>query len=404
MSNDVCAVLDPRTDRGGNGLSTPGGEVTNTGGIQTFIGIDLHKDSLTWCARSSSGEELGVGKIATKCRSKIVSFISDWPRPVSVAFEAVGFYRWLWLLLEPHADFLSLGDAARLKAMANRNVKTDFRDARHISRVLWRGDLPVSFVIGEPLYSLRQRLRHRHDLARRAARTKNSMKRICLRTNLPGPKSIDCVRAVAYFDAYGDRLHTMETERWHDLTDQLSILERQIARVERDLSLQIESMPAIHEDITRLCTAPGIALLSAATVFVETGGISRFDNPAQLACYAGLTTRTFQSADCTRHGRISKAGPPNLRWVLQQSAWVAIRCNPYVRRIYNRIARKTGKNKAATAIARKLLIWLWAMHTHKSDWRKFTSSDEDKLFSTQREYFAKRTINKFVKQTANVSN
>ena len=135
--------------------------------------------------------------------------------------------------------------------------------------------------------------------------------------------------------------------------------------------MQIESMPDIHQDISRLSTAPGVALLSAATVFVETGGLSRFDNPEQLACYSGLTTRTFQSADCVRHGHVSKAGPPNLRWVLQQAAWCAIRNDDYVRKIYNRIARKAGSKKAATAIARKLLIWLWAMHTHKTNWRQF---------------------------------
>ena len=369
MANEICAVLDPLTDRGQNKVA-PGGEVAKTG-IQTFIGIDLHKDSLTWCARNSFGEDLGVGRIATKCRNTIDKFINDWPKPVSVAFEAVGFYRWLWLLLEPHVDFLFLGDAGRLRAMAEKNVKTDFRDARHISRVLWRGDMPTSFVVGEPLYSLRQRLRHRHDLSRRAARTKSSMKRISLRANLPGPKSINGSRAVAYFDAYGNKLHFMDRERWLDLNDQLLLLERQIPRVERDLSLQIESLPTINEDISRLSTAPGIGLLSASTVFVETGGLSRFDNPEQLACYAGLTTRTFQSADCIRHGHISKAGPPNLRWVLQQAAWCAIRTDDYVRKIYNRIARKAGSKKAATAIARKLLIWLWAMHTHKTNWRQF---------------------------------
>lgn len=398
MANEICAVLDPLTDRGQNKVA-PGGEVTKTG-IQTFIGIDLHKDSLTWCARNSFGEEIGIGKIATKCRDKIVDFVNQWPKPVSVAFEAVGFYRWLWLLLEPHVDFLFLADATRLKAMAERNVKTDFKDARHISRVLWRGDLPTSFVLGEPFYSLRQRLRHRHDLARRAARTKSSMKRICLRANLPGPQSLNGSRAVAYFDAYGDRLHFMDRERWLDLTDQLLILERQLDRVTRDLSLQIEGMPDIHQNVTRLSTTPGVALLTATTVLVETGGLSRFDNPEQLACYAGLTTRTFQSADCVRHGHISKAGPPNLRWVLQQAAWCAIRTDDYVRKVYNRISRRAGNKKAATAIARKLLIWLWAMHTNKTDWKKHITLEHNTL-SAKDYQWAKYVIENF--KTTNIS-
>ncbi|MFH0797148.1 MAG: IS110 family transposase [Candidatus Omnitrophota bacterium] len=338
--------------------------------VKTFIGIDLHKDSLTWSARNSAGEEIGIGKIPTKCREKIVGFIQDWPRPVSVSFEAVGFYRWLWLLLEPHVDSLCLADAGRLRAMADRNVKTDFKDARLISKVLWRGEIPTSFVVGEPFYTLRQQLRHRHDLSRRAARTKSSMKRICLRANLPGPKALIGARAVAYFDAYGNRLHPMDRERWLDLTDQLLLLERQLAGTDRNLFLRIESLPEICQDIDRLATAPGVGVLTAATVLMETGGLSRFTHPEQLACYSGLTTRTFQSADTVRHGHISKAGPPNLRWVLQQASWCAIRTNPYVRGIHNRISRRAGSKKAATAIARRLLIWLWAMHTKQTEWKK----------------------------------
>jgi transposase len=50
-----------------------------------------------------------------------------------------------------------------------------------------------------------------------------------------------------------------------------------------------------------------------------------------------------------------------LRWVLQQAAWVAIRCDPEARRIYARIARRAGNKKAATALARKLLSYAWSV-------------------------------------------
>jgi transposase len=350
----------------------------------TSIGIDLHKDSLTFCVLNDSGMELEAGRIPTKNRNKITEFVDKWPKPVSCAFEAVGFYRWLWLLLEGKVEGLHLVDAARLKAMQDprKRLKTDFKDARHIAKVLYREELPESFVLGEPLYSLRQRLRHRHDLARRAARTKSSMKRICLRANLAGPRNLSGERAVAYFDAYGDRLHEMDRERWLDLTDQLLLAERQIQRAQRELQLQIESLPEIHEDIKRLMTAPGVGILTAATVYTETGGISRFDNPEQLACYSGLTTRTYQSADTVHHGHISKAGPPNLRWVLQQASWVAYRTNPYCRGVHLRIAKRAGSKKAATALARKMLIWLWAMHTTKQNWSKgVDDSPDDKMKS-----------------------
>jgi transposase len=50
-----------------------------------------------------------------------------------------------------------------------------------------------------------------------------------------------------------------------------------------------------------------------------------------------------------------------LRWVLQQAAWVAIRCDPNARRIYARIAKRAGSKKAATALARKLLSYAWSV-------------------------------------------
>lgn len=335
---------------------------------RTFVHIDLHKDQFTWHAVSAGGTDVGKGRIPTKCRKKIVEWARSFPRPVVVSIESVGFYRWLYLLLEPHVDLLYLADAGALRRMSNPKVKTDPHDARTGAEVLQMGRMPLSFVVGEPLYSVRQRLRHRHDLARRLARCKNSLKRICLRTNLPGPKNLTGARAVAYFDAYGDRLHVMDQERWNDLTDQILLLERQVARVERQLHLQVEALPEIHEAVQRLATAPGVGLLTAATVLVETGGLTRFDSYEQLTCYSGLTTRTFASADCVRHGHVSKAGPPNLRWVLQQAAWCAIRVSPGVRKVFNRISRKAGRKKAAVAIARRILIWLWAMQRSGSPW------------------------------------
>ena len=337
-------------------------------GARTFIHIDLHKDQLTFCAVDADGAEVGVGRLPTKCRNRIVEWIKGWPRPVWVSIEAVGFYRWLWVLLEPHADRLLLADAARLRRMGERDVKTDFRDARHGARLLRLGVLPCNHALGEPLYALRQQLRHRHDLARRLASLKNSLRRLCLRANLPGPRALSGARAVAYAHAYGTRLHAMDQQRWLDLTDQILLLERQVDACERALTRHVAALPGIHEHLRRSMTAPGIGLLVAATVFTETGGLERFQEAEEIACFSGLTPRTYASAGHVRHGHISKAGPPNLRWALQQAAWVAIRTDPGVRRLYQRLARRAGSKRAAVAIARRLLIWLWAMHRHHHDW------------------------------------
>ncbi len=75
------------------------------------VGIDLHKDTLTACVFCSCCGEIRFQKLAYKCRTQIVEFFSALPRPHVVAIEAVGFYRWLWDLLEPVVEKLVLADA-----------------------------------------------------------------------------------------------------------------------------------------------------------------------------------------------------------------------------------------------------------------------------------------------------
>jgi transposase len=119
--------------------------------------------------------------------------------------------------------------------------------------------------------------------------------------------------------------------------------------------------PAFAERLVLYESLPGTGLITAATLIAEIGDITRFTHAGEVAAYAGLDPRVFQSADSCRHGRISKNGPHDLRWVLQQAAWTAIRCDTRCRAIYERIRLRAGKKKAATAVARHLIVWVWAM-------------------------------------------
>ena len=46
-----------------------------------FIGIDPHKNYITYCVLKANGEEFEVGRIATKTRKKIVEFVEKWHEP-----------------------------------------------------------------------------------------------------------------------------------------------------------------------------------------------------------------------------------------------------------------------------------------------------------------------------------
>jgi len=60
-------------------------------------------------------------------------------------------------------------------------------------------------------------------------------------------------------------------------------------------------------------------------------------------------------------GRITRQGSPWLRWIMVEAAQVATRCSPAAKRYYERLSRKKHKPVARVALARKLLIAVYAL-------------------------------------------
>ena len=82
------------------------------------VGVDLHKDTLTACVFCGCCGEYSFQKIPCKCRKQVAAYFAALPRPHTVAIESVGFYRWLWEMLEPIVEQLVLADATQARALA----------------------------------------------------------------------------------------------------------------------------------------------------------------------------------------------------------------------------------------------------------------------------------------------
>ena len=94
-------------------------------GQHACAGIDLHKETLMSCTPIRGSGEISWRRIACKNREQIVEFFNTLPRPHTVAIEAVGFYRWLWELLEPIVDKLVLADATQARGFQGRATPED---------------------------------------------------------------------------------------------------------------------------------------------------------------------------------------------------------------------------------------------------------------------------------------
>ena len=327
------------------------------------VGIDLHKDTLTACVYCGCCGEISFRKLACKNRRQIVDYFSALPRPHTVAIESVGFYRWLWETLEPLVDKLVLADATQARALAGRRLKTDREDAANVAELLAAGRLPQAWAPTMEVQILRDLTRHRNGFARQHARVLHRVRSIMNANNRPGPVRLAADSLIRYLKGQGSKLPPRHVSMlWH-CVDQLTLTERQIAHAERAIGplMQSQTFARTYEILDSF---PGVALVAAATILGEVGDFTRFTDRKAIGRFAGLNTRTFASGGKQRAGHIAKAGSRSLRWILQQAAWTAIRGDDRVKRIFNRIARRSGRKAAATAIARKLLTWMYSAVIH----------------------------------------
>jgi transposase len=324
------------------------------------VGIDLHKDTMTVCTYCRCCGAISFRKIACKNRDQVAQFFRDLPRPHAVAIEAVGFYRWLWELLEPIVEKLVLADATQARALAGRRLKTDREDAQNIAELLADGRLPLAYAPPLEVQVLRDWTRQRNRLSRAHARALHGVKSLMNTNNRPGPARLDAAGLTRYLKAFDDRLPERHVRMLWTWQRQLSLIEEEMALVEREIARLLET-PRFATQAELLRTAPGVGPVVAATVLAEVGDFLRFPDAKAIGRYAGLAPRVFASGGSQRLGHISKTGPSDMRWALQQAAWTAIRCDDRIKKRWLKIARGSGKKAAAVAIARQLLVALWQM-------------------------------------------
>jgi transposase len=137
----------------------------------------------------------------------------------------------------------------------------------------------------------------------------------------------------------------------------LTVLEEQVDTLERQIREHIEDQPDLKRRRDLLQSIPGVGETSAATLLAELGDVSLFRSARQVAAFVGLAPRLHESGTSVRaRSSLSKMGRPRLRRAVYFPALSAIRYNPPVRALAERL-RAAGKSKMTVvgAAMRKLV-------------------------------------------------
>jgi transposase len=325
------------------------------------IGADLHKKSITFCVvEIVAGKVRVVARERLLCREvgKIRQFLRKHQR-CEVAVEATGAFDWFVALAEPLAARVVLVHPRKLRIIAESTRKTDKIDAHVLAEFLARDMLPEAWRPTPRVRAHRSLVRRRQKIQSRITSIKNTIRGILTRNNADRQNLFSKLGRAAV-----KRLKLREVERWllDDLWEDLAEATARLAKVDARIDRFADAAPQREREARAvLATMPGSGRITIETVLAELGDWERFDNADAVVAYAGLDPKVRESDGRRLDLALSKAGSPLLRWILIQLAHRVKRTSPRWRRPFEQLAKRAGKKKATCAIARRLLLVIYAM-------------------------------------------
>jgi transposase len=321
--------------------------------VAIVMGLDQHREQITAEWLDTISGEVTRGRIVPADRSSVRKFLRDFKdEGLEAAIEATTGWRFLSEELERVGAEVHLAEPAETSGLRGpkKRPKTDWADARHLRELLMIGRLPESWIPPTHILDLRATVRCRHLISQQRAEWQQRIHSVLYHHGFPRKR----------------RLTTLDNRNWIDelklpasartqidvAFELIDALDIQLAPLDVQLREYARKQPGCRALIDQIY---GVGELCAVTILGELGDCRRFANSRDAVRYAGMDVTVKQSDQRRSAGRLSKQGPPALRWALFEAAQHAKRPLSPDHDYYQQCAERIGKNRAVLALARKLL-------------------------------------------------
>ena len=146
-----------------------------------YIGMDVHKESISLAVRNDAGKIVMECVIETKA-NVILDFIHGLRGELQITFEEGTWATWLYDLLKPHVSKLVVCDPRRNSRQGNKN---DRIDARELSDRLYMNKLSSIYHGGAGIRTLRELARSYLTISKDLARVMSRVKAIYRSWGIP---------------------------------------------------------------------------------------------------------------------------------------------------------------------------------------------------------------------------
>lgn len=333
-----------------------------------ILALDLGKFKSVGCAMDCATRRHAFVTLQTD-RAALVEWVTSHqsarPADTLVVFETCDAAGWIHDALVPLGVSITIVNCNDERWRWRKvKRKTDRDDALKLARLALLDQLPTVHLPDPPSRQKRRLMLHRRAIVTRRTQCRNAIRSIFSQQGIAlarGSKQWT-VAGVAQLQEYARPLDQCTVDDlWRGrLKVELDLM----AAVDTQLKQADQKLDSLaDEKMTLLRSVKGVGPRLSEAVVLYLDDPKRFKTAEQLACYAGLVPRQLESGQMSRSGHITRHGPGLLRSLLVEAAWTVWRHNPWAQAFVAKISRgsKARRKLAIVALARKLLIILWAM-------------------------------------------
>lgn len=330
--------------------------------IALYGGLDLHGNNV-FCTLMDAARNVRFERRFPNDLPAIREGLEPFRRWIKeLAVEST--FNWYWLVdgLTKLKYTVRLANPAKMQENIGLKHANDKTDARFIARQLVNGILPEGYIYPEETRGVRDMLRRRMHLVQDRTTESQRLTALVARQTGRDMTAADILKSdiPEVLGGHTESITMAETSRRHIdfLNGEIKVLEKTVTELLPD-----------KEAYKLLMTAPGIGLVLARCILMETGPVSRFRRAGNYASYCRAVSTGHTSNDKKKGEGNGKCGNRYLAWAFVEAANMAVRYSPEINAWFQRkMARSGGKRVIAVkALANKMAKACYFMLRDKTE-------------------------------------